>query len=606
MLLSYDTETTGLEPWGGKHRVFAYSTCDRDGTAHVVRLSPQGATIKERQILRDMLARNVLVMHNSKFDLSFTERLIDQRVAESVRFHDTQLQSHIIRNDHHGHRLKDLAWELAGVDKRDEAEVREYVRDGSDYSTVPEAVMRRYQQRDAERTMLLHLFFWPKIRENPKWLEAYTWERRLVPVTMRMEERGFPLDQAACRKLAEEQRLDAVAALDDAERLLGRRVDLGKDGVVRKLLYDDMRLPVVERTDTGLASVDKETLDVLAQIPGTNRELLNLVRRFRSRRRGASTLAGYLDCVGPDGIIHPNIQTCRAVTGRESCSSPNLQNVEKDRGLKNPYPVPARKVFRPRPGYVNVHIDYSGIELRLLVHYSGDQELVDIIRSGGDAHLPAAQLFYPAWTREEIDEAGARVAPMMLKGIDAYEPDSKSFSTLRDAAKSTNFGVPYGAGWRKAAVTLGLPESIGKRRFDLYKSRFPRLCSLSRTVGSQVRAENGVETTFGRFLYVPPSKAYMGTNYLIQGTAAEVLKRSQVRVADVLLSATSGEVKLLLPIHDEIIMEVPKRMLSHFRGVLPRVRDVMIDFPQFNVPLEVDVKYTETNWADKKAFEEKE
>ena len=602
-LLSYDTETTGLRPFSGD-RMFSYSYCGENDTAGKVQRIDDSSGVGLRRLRAFWDRMPHVAMHNAPFDLAFTEQALGRRLAESVRFEDTQLMAHVLRNDHPGHGLKALGWELAGIPRDDEALVRHWIAGGrTDYSAIPPEVMQEYQRRDAERTILLALHFLQELEKKPKLKAAYEAERDVVIPSLRMEERGFMINREKCAKLAEEMEVDAMAALDETAAVYGRRVNLGSNDLLAAILYGERRFPVVSRTSKGKPSVDKESLETL--FLEYKDPLLRLAIRYRSRRRGAKILQGYLEAADENGIIHPSIKICGATTGRESCRNPNLQNVEKEGDLQNPFPTPARRVFRPRPGCINFHVDYSGIELRLLVHYSKDGELVrEVQRKGGDPHRLAAGVFYPPFTPAERlahqDFCGA--FPIIAAGLDAYAEGSKEWTSLRNQAKGTNFAVPYGAGWRKACAALGLPEEVGRRRFDEYRRRFPGLCSMTRNIISTVREKQGVETELGRFIYVPRDKPYVGVNYLIQGTAAEILKRAQVRVHRFLEKETSGECRLLLPIHDELIVEWPRKRLTDAKACWQKIRELMIDFPQFNVPLEIEVEISTVDWATKEEF----
>jgi DNA polymerase-1 len=591
--------------------MFSFSMCDEKCNISVYRLDNNHR--QAMSILRQLFhsarkdgGKNEIVMHNSKFDLSFTEKALGCRLAETICFHDTMIMSHMLRNDHRGHALKDLAWELAGIPKDDEAEVRKYAKnmEDVDYSRVPEHVMKRYQELDAKRAMVLCAFFLPKIKERPKLYDCYQWECDAIIPTLRMEQHGFMIHRQRTTVLRDEMEADAKAAMDEAEKIYGRRINIGNDNVLRQVLYTEKQLPILGRTKTtGAPSVEKEVLDTLFQ--QTHDPLLRLAVRYKSRRRGSTVLQSYLDAADNEGTIHPNIRTLGAVTGRESCSNPNLQNVEKEGRLQNPFPTPARKAFRPRPDCVNFHVDYAGIELRLLVHYSKDQELVDeISKPDGDPHYVAAQIFYPPIQGEERKRFAdfCKENPVIAAGIDAFPKKSKEWIQLRDPAKNTNFAVPYGAGWQKASGTLGLPLALGEQRFIAYRKRFPNLCSMTHNIISTVKSRGGVETAFGRFLYVPKEKAYVGVNFLIQGTAAEILKRSQVRVQRYLEEVLKGQCHLILPIHDELIIEWPRKLLAQAPQHWRELRRLMIDFPQFDVPLDVAVDVTTVDWAHKKQF----
>jgi len=515
----------------------------------------------------------VPVMHNAKFDLTATEYALGRSLSARP-FHDTILQAHILINHHPSHRLKQLAWELANVPVDDEKKVRQFCKDGGNYSMVPEELMQLYQERDAERTMLLHLFFMPKILARREWREIYAMEIDLVRTTMQMERRGMMLCRKACTKLIArlEARVDSV--LDEIEAFAGERLNPDKPTHLFRLLFDYAGLPILARTKTKLPCTNKATLAQLRE--AHPHPAIEMLVKYRSWSRGITMLRSYMNLADGNDIIYPNIRTCGAITGRESSSNPNLQNVAKSEVLLNPYPVPARLAFRPRPGYVNFHLDYSGQEMRLLVHYSGEPVLIDALRKGEDVHGPGGRIFY----------------------VDSYDPTGPQ----RGAVKNCNFAISYGAGLTKVATVLGLSLAVAAPRYKLYKATFPRLVGLAPLVANTVRQLGYVETYFGRRLHVPRSKAYMGTNYLIQGTGAGITKRAQNRVRRYLNKATGGEAQILLPIHDEIVLEYPRKRLADARHVLRHIVELMEAF-DLRVPLAVDVNVATADWEHKQVFD---
>jgi len=578
MAIAYDTETTGLNSYCGAD-MFAYSTCDESGAIEVRRLDKGRAKANTAHLASVLDSQEPLIMHNSKFDLHFTEKLTGRNLADAHPFHDTYIQSHILENDAVSHRLKDRAYELADIPKNDEKQVKRFVDDViGDYSTVPEFLMDEYQALDAERTALLHGFFFPMIEADPTRLEIYNTELDLIRVTTRMEGRGLMLRRDRCDEMSarlERMAEDCTQSVHDAT---GRWLNLNSSEHVQWLLYEYLELPILAKTKKAhKPKTDKHVLFALRE--EAPHPLLETLLQFRAWDKGASTLRKYSELADTDDILHPEIHTCKAITSRQACSRPNLQNVQKSGSLLVPYPVPVREVFRPRPGYINVHVDYSGIEMRLLVHYSGEEELVQIMRDGGDVHQPAAEVFY----RDKF--------------ILASPKDRK---ILRGAAKNANFAIPYGASAIKMTKTLGLPVSVGIQRFMDYGARFPRLSSLGRTIQEEVRQTGKVVTTFGRELRVPRPKAYVGTNYKIQGTAAGILKRAQVRLHDYFENCCAGEIRLLLPIHDEVVFEFPRSQMRWLSDVLRDTRSLMVDFPQFNVPLEVEASVVKRDWSKKR------
>jgi DNA polymerase-1 len=520
-------------------------------------------------------------MHNAKFDLLATENCLNQKVAESILIHDTSIQSHLLQNNHPNHALKQLAWELAGYPRDDEQAVKDVVKDGGDYSHVPEFLMNAYQKGDAERTMLLHLFFYPKILANSRWLEIYEMEMELIKVTLRMEQRGVMINTKRTIQLITRLEQQANQTLDRIEVFAGERINPNSPNQVKWLLYKKAKLPILKLTKKAKdPSTDKETLALLRE--RHPHEILNLIQQFRSWDKGATTLQKYLTLMDSDCIIHPTIKTCGTdeenskapATGRESCKNPNLQNVSKKAALLNPYPIPARECFRPRPGFVNFHIDYSGIELRLAVHYCQEPELVEAINKNMDVHYMAAETFY----------------------------GGKPTKIMRDGAKNQNFAIIYGASADTVARGLGLSKEKGGQAYARYRKRWPKLVSLNYKIGHAIKRDGYIDTAFGRRLHLPRDKGYMGTNYLIQGTAAGIIKRAQNRVHNYCTKNWSSTLGILLPIHDELIIEYPRDLLQDVPEILGKVRELMIDFPQFSVPLEVDIEVATSSWAETKPF----
>jgi len=574
--LAFDTETTGLDLHRGA-KVFSYSTCDGEGRIQVVR----GEQLtKER--LSHLWETRVLVMHNARFDMLGCEYFLGESLT-GARIHCTHKMSHLLQNHHHSHRLDHLAWELAGY-KRVDDEISRIAAGCGGYHKVPEHIMTKYQKLDAERTMCLFLFFWPKIKANPKWLDCYNVEIGVIPTTIRMERRGLMVNRPGTLKMIESLQDQVDELREQVSHRAGYRLNPGSDDEVRDLFYRKYNFPVYERTGkTRSPSVDKGSLFRLRE--ETHHPMIELILKFRSYTRGITTLNSYLKLATKDDILHPTINTCAAITGRQSSQDPNLQNVQKSGVLLNPYPVLARKAFRPRPGYVNLHVDYSGIELRLLVHYAQEPELVKLMNTpGGDPHSLAAQVFYgERFTKSTGD---------MRK-------------TLRSSAKNANFATAYGSSPANLYKTLGISQAEGIAAYKRYKERWPLLATLTYRVAHWVKEtrEGFVETTFGRRLHVPKNKAYVGVNYLIQGTAAEILKRAEIGIDQWHMKSWNDEVKMLLPIHDELVIEYPRTLLKGVKEYTTRASEIMTAFPQISVPLEVEFKVVTVNWERKASLE---
>jgi DNA polymerase-1 len=579
--IAYDVETTGLHRFQG-HRMFALATCDGDRNSEVWRVDGKDHAAGLLR-LREFWGKDQdtpKVMHNAKFDLAFTERAVGFSLQDH-RIHDTYIMSRLVQSDHYSHALDDVAYDLSGYSKEQDRAIKPYIRGNRNYDKVPPHLMRAYQIADVERTQLLYQFFYPKIAADPQLLDVYRVELELLWVTMRMEERGICLDVGRTLKLIAELKVKADEVKTRVRGRVGSTFDPGSPQKVAALLYGELGYPVMKKTKgTQKPSTDKDALAQLREFK--QHPVLDDIIEYRSWVRGQSTLASYIDFQDERGRVHCNIRTAGAITGREACADPNLQNVEKEGQLRNPFPVPARRCFRPAVGFVNFHVDYAGIELRILVHYSDDARMLDCLNNGdGDVHSLAAEVFYGKRFTECTDK------------------DTRKM--LRSAAKNANFAIPYGASAAKVAATLGLKLGEATKRYDIYKATFPGLSGLANTIAGWVRRDGFVRTAFGRTIHVPKHQAYIGTNYTVQGTAADVLKRAQVRLGPWLEKETGGRVQMILPIHDELIVEVPRDMLGECKELFRGIRHEMIrDFmPPLKVPLEVEVDYTTRDWATK-------
>ena len=583
---AYDTETTGLDLRHGA-RIFAWSSCTPDGAVTVRRTAEPGAPEALRAFWADPRPK---VAHNAKFDLTATENFLGGAPGDLAGpgrgyVHDTHKLSHILQNAHADHSLDGLAWELGGYARVDST-IKSIAAELGGFHKVPEHIMRKYQTLDAERCMCLFLFFWPRVSAVPAWRECYEVEQAVTRTTLRMEARGLMIARDRTAALAAEADAAADIAREEVRRIAGRRFNPDSDQQLRRVLYDapprGFGLPVLGRTGkTREPALGKRLLLELRE--RTGHPILDAVLRARSYAKGATVLRGYLTLAGAGGIIHPTLNTCAAITGRQSSENPNLQNVQKsgtEAAADNPYPVRARHAFRPRPEYILLLIDYSGIEMRLLVHYSQEPEMIRCLLEGdGDVHALAAAVYYgDGYTG-------------LLSG-----PEKKA---LRNRAKQGAFAQAYGASAQKLAVTLGLSPAAGAAAHARFRTRWPRLAGLSRTIIGWVHERGYVDSVFGRRLHVPRGEAYVGTNYLIQGTAGEILKRAEIRVDAYNRRATGDEVKILLPIHDELILEYPRNRLADLPGYLRDVRRLMTDFPAFGVPLDVEASIATASWERK-------
>lgn len=591
-ITSFDVETTGLSPWDKETEIFSYCIGDLEtGEVEVCRMddcSPKKRKFYWRK-LRDYFEDTSVakIAHNYKFEYAMLSKHGIPLPEETV-WHDTMLMSQLLNNRSRRHKLDWVAWELGGYPRDLDIAVKKQGEARGRYDRIDKPLFYDYQVADGERPLLLYETFIPDLESDEKLYLDYLNEIELVKTTYRLEHYGIRLHWGESNKLITflEDSLEKVQA--DSTRILGEVVNLNSSQQVQRLLFKRFRYPIIKYNDeTGEPSTDKNVITALKE--RYENPLFDLILKSRSYTNGLAHLRSYQEFADVNGIIRPNINTNEARTGRQSSDHPNMQNVEKDKaGEGNPFPVPARRVFWPKPGHVLFLVDYAGIELRLIIEVGDSQEMIDILRRGGNPHIVACKIFnFPG-------------CPYRGKGGITCD---KSCGLLYNYAKNSHFCLCYGGGLSKFAATAHLKEREARRGYNAYGDRFPELAYLTTTIAQSARETGYVETPFGRKLRLPRNKSYVGLNYLIQGTAAGILKRAQVNVDRYLKKEWNDEVRMLLPIHDEIIISVPRSLLSERDKILSNVSSIMTTMPEISVPLEVEWKKTTSSWARAKGYE---
>lgn len=569
---SFDLETTGLEAYRGD-TIFAYCIGDEDGNVDVQRLDwtePRRscAARKLQDFLNDTSVAKVC--HNVKFEIGML-KANGWKIPEETVWHDTMIMSGLLRNLSRSHALDSIAWELSGWSRELDLRVAREGRAYRGYQNIPEETMTEYQVADGQRTILLFKTFWPDIESDPGLLADYWNEIELIKVTQRMEEYGIQLDVEGTRKVIEESERVVLEVEEELEELIGEQYNLSSGPQVAELLYEHLKLPILAFTDSGKPSTTKDVLNEL-RIKHPH-PVLDLIQRHRSFVKGGAIAEGYLELTDSKGIVHPNVKTNFAQTGREACDTPNLQNVPKETNAKNPFIVPLRRCFKPRDGCVLFSLDQSGIELRLIIEAAGSTRMMKLMREGVHPHIYACEIFYGKLWRGKKEQ-----------------PE------LYSAGKNGHFCLCYGGSLGKFASALSLEVSAARPGYERYRREFPEIAFLA-TNGAKVVEETGYVTTpFGRNLYIPHGKSYAWLNYYIQGTAAGIIKRGQVEVAK-WLRRVFPEVHQVLTVHDDIMYECSVRLWEK-RGeqILAGIAKRMVTIPQVKVPLEVEASYTYHSW----------
>ena len=607
---AFDVETTGLRPHNGD-RIFSFCIADYKGNVDVYQMNNRG-----KKVLKEFWADKTKqkVMHHGKFDMSFL-KYHDVPIPKGTIIHDTMIASQMLRNLAPTHSLDGLAWELCGYPKDLDSDIKKEGKALGGYDKIPKKKMTKYQIADGQRTMLLHQGFLPEILESPALYQDYLVEMELIFVTMRLEEYGIYIHRKNCNNLINHLNEELDYINDEAYELLGYRANIASNQQLQSILFKRLNLPPLKVTKNG-PSCDMDTINYLRE--SHPHPILDLILKHRTYTKGVAMLNSYLELAGmtKEGKLFPTINTNGAKkTGRESSTNPNLQNVSKSTNPRNPYTVAARKAFKAPPRHILFLVDYSGIEMRLIVDACNQKELMKIIKVGGDVHMPAVECFYGSKfsNRERcikhMIKTNKENKKIIKKNVKKYgreqglEESWKIFKkVLRGAAKNAHFGMAYGASLAKLANTLSLSIIDTKIGFDRYAEKYPEVAYFTQNIAKEVKEKGYVITAFGRKLYVNKRKAYMGANYKIQGTAGGVIKRAQIKV-DKWTSKYYPEIRINIPIHDEIIMSYPLKYINKQKFLLPKISKLMTNIPGIKVRLDVEWKRTLTTWDKAKEIE---
>jgi len=572
--IAFDIETTGFNP--REDEIFSYSLGYEDGSTEVYRLD--GKDGKENLgYLKDFFSDTSLVKvcHNFHFEMKFVRKLVD--VPDDTKWHDTMIMSQILWNTCPSHALDYLSYHLAEYPTEQDKEITRLYKLYRNYKSIPVEFMDPYQRADAERTMLLYLFLWPQIQSNVL-EEDYQNEINTVITTVRLEEVGIRLHSKNAEKKIDflDQSINEIQV--ELYNTYGRFINLSSDKQLGHLLYKELKYkPLMFSAKTKEPITNKEALYKYREMFPNDR-IFDLLLMQRTYIKAKSTIKKYLD-TAVDGILFPNIGVNEARTGRQTSKDPPLQNVSKNESLVNPYHVAIRDCFRAHERSILLLVDYQAIEMRLIVFAAGDEVMLDILNSGGDLHQEAMECF------RGVD---------YVRGLKEKNP--KLFSTTRKADKNAHFAIGYGGSVVTVANACGLDPIEFRGMYNRYKERHPKIVELFSTMMKKVREDGYVETPFGRKLNVDRGEAFAGLNYYIQGTAAGILKRAEVKVDALLKKEYNDEIRIILPIHDELIINLPRKYMQYKSEVIRKITDTMTDINHIDVKLDVEWKSSKTTW----------
>ncbi len=565
-LTAIDTETTSLDAMTARLVGISLSVQAGEATyipvGHQILGAQQLACSQVLEKLRPWLENpdHKKVGQNLKYDAHiFANYGIQMQGIQ----HDTMLQSYVLES-HRRHDMDTLSERLLGHKTITYEEVCGKGAAQLGFEQIDIETATEYAAEDTDVTLQLHHKMWQEFSHHEKMQAVYTQiEMPVLSVLQKMERNGVLIDSKRLlqQSTALGETMDGLT--QQAFEMAGKTFNMNSPKQLGAILFDELKLPVIKKTPSGAPSTNEEVLEKLA----LDYPLPKIILDYRGMAKLKSTYTDKLpNMVNPvTGRVHTNYAQAVAITGRLASNDPNLQNipVRTEEGRK------IREAFIAPENHVIVSADYSQIELRIMAHLSGDRRLLEAFHQGEDIHRATASEIF---------------------GITPLEVTSNQ----RRYAKTINFGLIYGMSAFGVASNLGISRTDAKNYIDRYFQQYPGVTQYMENTRTQAIEQGYVETVFGRRLWLPEIKSggprrqaaeRAAINAPMQGTAADIIKLAMIAVQD-WLEKDQLKSKLIMQVHDELILEVPENELAIVRRKLP---ELMTQAAELDVPLIAEV-----------------
>lgn len=571
---AFDTETTGLSP----------AACDLVGisfsweadAAHYVPVLGVGTTLPLETVVRALKpifedARIRKCGQNVKYDLVVLKTVgID---VAGVDF-DSMIASFVLDATRGSHGIDKLAEDLLHFRKIKTTDLIGKGKQQSSFDKLPTRRTCVYACEDADVAWRLRGVLEPRL-SDPQLASLFRdLEMPLISVLARMERVGVAIDTALLARLSNEMADRLNELREEIHHAAGRPFNVDSTRQLAEILFDERKLPVVKRTRTA-RSTDAEVLEVLAAQTGD--PIPRLVLDYRELAKLKSTYVDALpEMICPrTGRIHPSFNQTVAVTGRLSCSDPNVQNIP----IRTAQGAQIRRAFIPgNPDEILLKADYSQIELRVLAHFSRDEALIAAFKNDRDIHAFVAS---------------------QIEGVPLEEVTPRQ----RAGAKTVNFGIVYGQSAFGLARQTGMNVGQAKVFIDKYFARYPRIRAFLDECVGHAKRHGYVKTILGRRRPIPDigsrnqalrnQAERLAINTVIQGSAADLIKRAMIHI-DHRIRDEGRPSRMILQVHDELVFEVPKKAIVQEAKMVSREMSGAIDL---DVPVKVDIAWG-PNWLD--------
>jgi DNA polymerase I len=567
-LTAVDTETTSLDAM--QAQLVGISLCVEAGTAAYIPVAHQYPGVAEQLSRADVLAAlkpwlenpsKAKVGQHLKYDSHvFANHGIQVRGITQ----DTLLESYVLES-HKKHDMDSLSLRWLNRKTISYEEICGKGASQIGFEEVSLETALNYAAEDADVTLQLHKAMWPRLESNEKL--RFIYEKIELPVSrvlQQVERNGVLIDSDLLAKQSAEIGQRLLEIEKQAHELAGQPFNLNSPKQLGEIFFDKLKLPVVKKTPSGSPSTDEEVLQKLAE----DYPLPKVLLEYRSLAKLKSTYTDKLPKMvnAATGRVHTNYGQAIAVTGRLSSNDPNLQNIP----IRTAEGRRIREAFIAPAGSVIVSADYSQIELRIMAHLSGDENMLRAFAAGEDIHRATA----------------AEIFGLALNEVSGEQ---------RRYAKVINFGLMYGMSAFGLAGNLGIERAAAQMYMEKYFTRFSGVKQFMDDVRQQAKSQGYVETVFGRRLWLPEINSPNGPrrqgaeraaiNAPMQGTAADLIKLAMIDVQK-WLTASQMKTLMVMQVHDELVLEVPENELALVKEKLPAL---MAEVAQLKVPLLAEV-----------------
>jgi len=575
-LTAFDTETTALDAMTAQ--LVGLSFAIVPGQAAYLPVAHRGPGVVDQLPRDEVLARlrpwlenpaRAKVGQHMKYD---AQVLANYGVLLQGVAHDTLLQSYVLES-HHKHDMDSLASRHLGVST---IKYEAVCGKGASQICFDEVDIERateYAAEDADITLRLHLAMYPQIEREAGLARVYRDIEMPVSRVLRvMERNGVLIDSDLLARQSHEIGSKLVALETKAYELAEGEFNMNSPKQIGEIFFGRLGLPVIKKTPGGTPSTDEEVLQKLAE----DFPLPKVLLEYRGLSKLKSTYTDKLPRMvnAQSGRVHTNYAQAVAVTGRLASNEPNLQNIP----VRTAEGRRIREAFIASPGTRLISADYSQIELRIMAHISEDAGLLKAFAAEEDIHRATASEIFSVAVSEVQNEQ-------------------------RRVAKMINFGLIYGMSAFGLAANLGITRDAAKLYIDRYFARYPGVAQYMEETRLKARAQGYVETVFGRRLWLPEINGGNGPrrqgaeraaiNAPMQGTAADLIKMSMIAVQG-WLDEKKLETRMIMQVHDELVLEVPE---AEFDQVRERLPVLMCEVATLRVPLVAEVGIGK-NWEE--------